>query len=935
MNNLVKQKLRNWIFNQRKWRFFTERFSKLFNHLNNTPLDEVVATIAQEKLGRMIKNLDFLRKSKISFNVKQIGWMWLQVCWEKIITNTGYTSIQEIFDELQLVRPNVDNNEKISKCQTFLTNGDFLLNYEKLITPIYVKVINKKSEKEKIKLCLVRPSLPRIQGVMYGICVEYYKLNECILFYGLVDRDSMRIWRSMIKTDDISTDLFKKYSITKEEAEPYLNCFSLRDYLIYETRQITNRIKQNKEKIDFYKTADLTILLSEYHFLPDYMKVELINLLLEFNLLSQVSFILSKGVFPFEFLDTVNRNRIKIQKIKMDNKEKLDISEEEPYEVRIDKMNTNDKTKNKAWEKLKIINKNPQNSAKAQKYLDGILKLPFGVIKNEENLNDPGKSLMKQFNKDFPSISDKKEILDCGNNYIKIFQLAKEYPECKEFAEDALKRMIKTRITQKEYLEEVADILESNVHGHPLVKTKIRRLLAQWISGGQSGIILGLEGPPGNGKTTLIKHGLSKCIKDKDGKTRPVGFIPLGGSANASSLVGHGYTYLGSTWGRIADILMDSECMNPILLFDELDKISNTESGREIIGILTHLTDSTQNDEFYDKYFEGVALDLSKALMVFTFNDRSKIDPILLDRMTVIKTQSLSLSDKKIVTRKHLIPQITKLMDIHPDEILISDSQIEKIIDDYTREAGARQLKRILENLIQELNLKRLMDSSSSLEITQELVNNVLYNQDKIRHVLICKEPRKIGQIYGMWANALGLGGVLPIQVRRVLDETSGLLLTGTQGDTMKESMKCAKSMAWELLYIHKKPAYIGFLKKKQAKRTSGLQIHCPSTSTPKDGPSAGGAICIAIFSYLSRIPIRTDVAMTGEIDLDGNITAIGGLEAKLNGAKKAGIKIAIIPKENEEQLLRLRNQEKIVEDDDFKVVMVDTVYEAVIFFKE
>ena len=228
MNNLVKQKLRNWIFNQRKWRFFTERFSKLFNHLNNTPLDEVVATIAQEKLGRMIKNLDFLRKSKISFNVKQIGWMWLQVCWEKIITNTGYTSIQEIFDELRLVRPNVDNNEKISKCQTFLTNGDFLLNYEKLITPIYVKVISKKSEKEKIKLCLVRPSLPRIQGVMYGICVEYYKLNECILFYGLVDRDSMRIWRSMIKTDDISTDLFKKYSITKEEAEPYLNCFSLR-----------------------------------------------------------------------------------------------------------------------------------------------------------------------------------------------------------------------------------------------------------------------------------------------------------------------------------------------------------------------------------------------------------------------------------------------------------------------------------------------------------------------------------------------------------------------------------------------------------------------------------------------------------------------------------------------------------------------------------
>ena len=181
-----------------------------------------------------------------------------------------------------------------------------------------------------------------------------------------------------------------------------------------------------------------------------------------------------------------------------------------------------------------------------------------------------------------------------------------------------------------------------------------------------------------------------------------------------------------------------------------MNKISNTESGREIVGILTHLTDSTQNEEFYDKYFEGVALDLSKALMVFTFNDRSKIDPILLDRMTVIKTQSLSLNDKKIVTRKHLIPQITKLMDIHPSEIKISDLQIEKIIHDYTREAGARQLKRILENLIQELNLNRLMDSDYKLRIDQELVNEVLYNQDKIRHVMICKEPYKVGQIW-MW----------------------------------------------------------------------------------------------------------------------------------------------------------------------------------------
>ena len=210
----------------------------------------------------------------------------------------------------------------------------------------------------------------------------------------------------------------------------------------------------------------------------------------------------------------------------------------------------------------------------------------------------------------------------------------------------------------------------------------------------------------------------------------------------------------------------------------------------------------------------------------------------------------------------------------------------------------------------------------------------VLYNQDKIRHVMICKEPYKVGQIYGMWANALGLGGILPIQVRRVLDDT-GFLLTGTQGDTMKESMKCAKGMAWELLYIHKPVAYQGFIRKKNEKKNCGLQVHCPATSTPKDGPSAGGAICIAIFSYLSKIPIKSNVAMTGEIDLRGNITAIGGLEAKLNGAKKAGIKTAIIPKENQEQLDRLIDQGKVIEDANFKVVMVETVFEAVCYFIE
>ena len=194
--------------------------------------------------------------------------------------------------------------------------------------------------------------------------------------------------------------------------------------------------------------------------------------------------------------------------------------------------------------------------------------------------------------------------------------------------------------------------------------------------------------------------------------------------------------------------------------------MSKTEHGNEIISILTHLTDSTQNNEFYDKYFEGVPLDLSKALMVFTFNDRNKIDPILLDRMTIIETKPLSLDDKMVVARNHLIPQISKLVDFEPSEIIISDEEIETLICDYTCEAGARQLKKMLESLIQELNLRRLMDPKTSLLIDRFLINDVFKHRDKVRRESISDRPL-VGQINGMWANALGMGGILPIQVEK------------------------------------------------------------------------------------------------------------------------------------------------------------------------
>ena len=170
---------------------------------------------------------------------------------------------------------------------------------------------------------------------------------------------------------------------------------------------------------------------------------------------------------------------------------------------------------------------------------------------------------------------------------------------------------------------------------------KYLKIVGQWINGEQKGYCFGFEGSPGVGKTSLAKRGLASCLEDENGVTRPFSFIALGGSSNGSTLEGHNYTYVNSTWGKVVDVLMESKCMNPIIYIDELDKVSKTEQGREIIGILTHLIDTTQNDEFQDRYFSGIPFDLSKALFIFSYNDPDQIDRILLDRIHRIQISQL------------------------------------------------------------------------------------------------------------------------------------------------------------------------------------------------------------------------------------------------------------------------------------------------------
>ena len=267
-----------------------------------------------------------------------------------------------------------------------------------------------------------------------------------------------------------------------------------------------------------------------------------------------------------------------------------------------------------------------------------------------------------------------------------------------------------------DFIKTSIDILDKAVFGLNDAKMQIMQLLAQWITNPDAlGNALAIKGPMGTGKTTLIKEGISKLLN------RPFSLIALGGATDASVLEGHSYTYEGSTYGKIVDILIQTQCSNPIIYFDELDKVSDSPKGDEIIGILTHLIDSSQNTNFHDKYFSEIDFDLSKALFIFSYNDETKINPILRDRMYKITTKGYDKKEKTIIAKQYLLSAIGKQVKFDKENIIINDETIDYIIDTYTEnECGVRNLKRCLEIIFTKLNLFRLMPKGYSLFNTED-----------------------------------------------------------------------------------------------------------------------------------------------------------------------------------------------------------------------
>ena len=480
---------------------------------------------------------------------------------------------------------------------------------------------------------------------------------------------------------------------------------------------------------------------------------------------------------------------------------------------------------------------------------------------------------------------------------------------------------------------QINDYLDDSIYGHEKAKKQILKIIGQWINGEQKGYCFGFEGSPGVGKTSLAKRGLAKCLQDECGITRPFSFIALGGSSNGSTLEGHNYTYVNSTWGKVVDVLIESKCMNPIIYIDELDKVSKTEQGREIIGILTHLIDTTQNDEFQDRYFSGIPFDLSKALFIFSYNDPEQIDRVLLDRIHRIRFDNLSWSDKIVIVNKFIMPELNEKMGFD-NTVSLDEDVIKYIIETYTMEPGVRKLKELLFDLYGEINLLLLNYSNNDFEYTlpicvkiDDLGTTYFKKQRKVNDIKIHSE-NMLGTINGMWANALGKGGIIPIEARFYpANSFFDLKLTGMQGDVMKESMTVAKTLAWSLTPEDRQKELVEIFEKT---KNQGLHIHCPEGAVSKDGPSAGGAITLSIYSLLNNKKITNTVSMTGETNLRGRITAIGGLDSKILGSIKAGVKTILFPKENQEDFDDFfEKYNTLIDLDEITFHSVDTIQEA------
>lgn len=642
------------------------------------------------------------------------------------------------------------------------------------------------------------------------------------------------------------------------------------DYIKVSVQKLGNEVVENEELDAYIK----------------YLDKEFIKLLklCEENY-GEIIKLINSSEEPSNFVDMVASYAITDEKLKQEVLETIDLTK------RIEKV----------LERIKI----EISIAKIQKKIATKVKNTVAQEQKEFYLREQIKAIQEELGED---AEEKKEIA----KYEERIEKAKLTKEDKDKVSNELSRLKNMSATSSEgnvikaYLDWVLDIpwgkctkenidvikareiLDNEHYGLEDVKDRIIEYLAvKQFSKAQKGPILCLVGPPGVGKTSIAKS-IANSVNRK--YTR----ISLGGMKDEAEIRGHRKTYVGAIPGRIVYAMKDAKSMNPLMLFDEIDKINSSYNGDPSDALL-EILDSEQNKAFRDSYLE-VPMNLSKVLFIATANSLETIPRPLLDRMEVIEVSGYTYEEKFHIAKNHLITKIFKELDIPTDKIKIEDSSIRDVIEGYTRESGVRGLERKLSSLIRKALAEMLKQGKNEFTINNEKIEEFLgkrtFDFDKIDKV------DKVGVVTGMAWTAYG-GDTLPIEAM-VMSGTGKLELTGKLGTVMQESAKTAYS------YVRANAIKFGineaFYKEKD------IHIHAPEGAVSKDGPSAGVTMVTALVSALSGKKVKHNVAMTGEVTLTGRVLPIGGLKEKSLAAFRAGVDTIIIPKENEKDIDKIPN---------------------------
>jgi len=571
-----------------------------------------------------------------------------------------------------------------------------------------------------------------------------------------------------------------------------------------------------------------------------------------------------------------------------------------------------------------------------------IKKSSFNIKKELEKIKDITSAdidLKKQvlLSKNMPNHIKKiclekiEELKNSSNETYKIkmyVSLLIQFPWPSEVDDNFFKILSINKSKSKEFLEKTEINLDSLIYGHKEAKNKTLEMLGKIISVQGCNIHpIGLAGPPGVGKTKFAQV-LAKCLDI------PFVQITLGGQNDGELLHGHGYTYSGAQPGLIIKKMVEASSSRCIMFFDELDKcVAKNGQVNELMSILIHLTDPMTNGSFQDRFFQEITFPLNKVIFIFSFNDVNKIDKILLDRMEILNVESYNIKEKINIATDHLLKDICKDVGFIPNSIIFNKEILTKIIEEHTFEPGVRALKRCIENILLKLNLdriyqKNLFETKEYTEINPLTINEKILEdylgKSKINYKTIHKKDM-VGIVNGLYATNMSSGGIVPIQITGHHFGKTGkfvLKLTGNQKKIMRESILYSFTTAINLINLKYKEIFFN-------KYPGGLHIHNPEASTPKDGPSAGVAFTLAFLSIMLDKKIKHNIALTGEVDLHGNVSKIGGVRYKVQGAFKANVNIVYLPKDNEEDVDKLKKELPEIFNDNHECKFIETVVDV------